>query len=213
MNKTLGGVAAIAVLTVFSGVAVAQTAAPQRPARAAMAQPVSQADFVQRRVERLRAADANHDGTVTAEEMRAAGQAKRAERRAAMFNRLDANKDGSISRAEFDAPRADGRRAGRGERGHRGLRAEQAGRGHGGGMHRGAQHMGRNGEGRFPVVIAEAERKATETFTRLDADHNGSLTGEERRAGMQARRAEMREKHQERRQAAPAASPSTPASE
>ncbi|MFK0300095.1 EF-hand domain-containing protein [Brevundimonas sp. NPDC090276] len=213
MNKTLGGVAAIALLTAFSGVAVAQTAAPQRPARAAMMQPVSQADFVQRRVERLRAADANHDGTVTAEEMRAAGQAKRAERRAAMFERLDANKDGAISRAEFDAPRADGQRAGRGERGHRGPRAEHAGRGHGGGMHRGAQHMGRNGEGRFPVVIAEAERKATETFTRLDADHNGSLTGEERRAGMQARRAEMREKRQERRQAAPAASPSTPASE
>lgn len=39
MNKTLGGIAAIAILTVFGGVAVAQTAAPQRPARA-MAQPV-----------------------------------------------------------------------------------------------------------------------------------------------------------------------------
>jgi len=200
MNKTLGGIAAIAILTVFGGVAVAQTAAPQRPARA-MAQPVSQADFVQRRVERLRAADADRDGTVTAEEMRAAGQAKRAERRTALFDRLDANKDGSISRAEFDAPRADGQRAGRGERGHRG------------GMHRGAQRMGRNGEGRFPVVIAEAERKATEAFARLDANRDGSLTGEERRAGMQARRAEMRQKHQERRQAAPAASPSTPASE
>lgn len=199
MNKTLGGVAAIAVLTVFSGVAVAQTAAPQRPARAALAQPVTQADFVQRRVERLRAADANHDGTVTAEEMRAAGQAKRAERRAAMFNRLDANKDGSISRAEFDAPRAEGQRAGRGERGHRG------------GMLRGAERMGRGGEGRFPIVIAEAERKATEAFTRLDADRDGTLTVEERRAGMQARRAEMRQKRIERR--APAASPSTPASE
>lgn len=209
MNKTLGGIAAIAILTVFSGVAVAQTAAaPQRPARA-MAQPVSQADFVQRRVERLRAADANHDGTVTAEEMRAAGQAKRAERRAAMFDRLDANKDGSISRAEFDAPRAEGQRVGRGERGPR---AEHAGRGHRGGMH-GAQRMGRGGEGRFPIVIAEAEQKATEAFARLDANRDGTLTGEERRAGMQARRAEMRQKHQERRQAAPAASPSTPASE
>lgn len=208
MNKTLGGVAAIAFLTVFGGVAVAQTAAPQRPARA-MAQPVSQADFVQRRVERLRAADADRDGTVTAEEMRAAGQAKRAERRTAMFDRLDANKDGAISRAEFEAPRADGQRAGRGQR------AEHAGRGHRGGMHRGAQRMGRNGEGRFPVVIAEAERKATEAFARLDANRDGTLTGEERRAGMQARRAEMREKRQERREqrVAPAASPSTPASE
>lgn len=208
MNKTLCGIAAIAILTVFGGVAVAQTAAPQRPARA-MAQPVSQADFVQRRVERLRAADADRDGTVTAEEMRAAGQAKRAERRTAMFDRLDANKDGAISRAEFEAPRADGQRAGRGERGPR---AEHAGRGHRGGMHRGGQRMGRNGEGRFPIVIAEAEQKATEAFARLDANRDGTLTGEERRAGMQARRAEMREKRQEQR-VAPAASPSTPASE
>jgi len=205
MYKTLGGVAAIAFLTVFGGVAVAQTTAPQRPARA-MAQPVSQADFVQRRVERLRAADADRDGTVTAEEMRAAGQAKRVERRTAMFDRLDANKDGSISRAEFEAPRADGQRAGRGQR------AERAGRGHRG-MHGGAQRMGRGGECRFPIVIAEAEQKATAAFARLDANRDGTLTGEERRAGMQARRAEMREKRQERRQAVPAASPSTPASE
>ena len=204
MNKTLGGVAAIAFLTAFGGMAVAQTAAPQRPARAAMAQPVTQADFVQRRVERLRAADANRDGTVTAEEMRAAAQAKRAERRTALFERLDADKDGSISRAEFEAPRADGQRAG-----------QRAGRGERGGMHGGAQRMGRNGEGRAPIVIAEAEQKAAQAFARLDADHNGTLTVEERRAGMQARRAEMREKRQERRQAAPAAaaSPSTPASE
>lgn len=202
MNKTLG-VAAVALLAVFSGAAAAQagaqTAAPQRPARAAMAQPVGQADFVQRRVERLRAADADHDGAVTAEEMRAAGQAKRAERRTAMFDRLDANKDGAISRAEFEAPRADGPRAG-----------QRAGRGHGG-MHRGAQRMGRHGEGRFPIVIAEAEQKANERFMRLDADRDGTLTVQERRAGMEARRAEMRQKRQERR--APAASPSTPASE
>jgi len=207
MNKTPGGVAAVAFLTAFGGVAVAQTAAPaapQRPARAAMAQPVTQADFVQRRVERLRVADANRDGTVTADEMRAAGQAKRAEQRSAMFDRLDTNRDGSISRAEFEAPRATGQR---------GPRAEHAGRGHRGGMHRGAQRVGRGGEGRFPIVIADAERKATEAFTRLDANRDGTLTVEERRAGMQTRRAEMRQKRQERRQAAPAASPSTPASE
>lgn len=204
MNKTLGGVAAIAILTIFGGVAVAQTAAPQRPARAAMAQPVSQADFVARRVERLRAADADRNGTVTAEEMRTAHQAKRAERRTALFDRLDANKDGSINRAEFDAPRAEGQRSGRGERGPH---AEHAGRGHRGGMHRGAERMGRHGEGRFPVVIAEAEQKATEAFTRLDADRDGTLTVEERRARMR--------EHRAHHQAAPAAaaSPSTPASE
>ncbi|MFC5373152.1 EF-hand domain-containing protein [Brevundimonas faecalis] len=218
MKKTIGGVAAIALLTAFGGVAVAQTAAsaqPQRPARATMAQPVTQAEFVQRRVERLRAADANGDGSVTAEEMRAAGQTKRAERRAALFDRLDANKDGSISRAEFDAPRtaANGERAGR-EQGRRMAHGPRRGEG------RGARHMARgpqSGEARFPIVIAETERKANEAFVRMDANRDGTLTVEERRAAMQARRAEMREKRQERRNAAPvaasAASPSTPASE
>uniref|UniRef100_UPI00403DAEB4 hypothetical protein n=1 Tax=Brevundimonas sp. LF-1 TaxID=3126100 RepID=UPI00403DAEB4 len=76
-------------------------------------QPISQADFVQRRVERLRAADANGDGQVTAEEMRAHAQARRAERRAAQFDRLDADKDGSISRAEFVAPGPQARGEGR----------------------------------------------------------------------------------------------------
>ena len=133
-----------------------------------------------------------------------------AQRRDAAFTRLDADHNGAISRAEFDAPRADGQRA---ERGQRGPRAEHAGRGHRGGMHRGAERMGRGGEARFPIVIAEAERRATENFARLDANRDGTLTLEERRAGMEARRAEMREKRQERRQAAPAASPSTPASE
>jgi Ca2+-binding EF-hand superfamily protein len=43
--------------------------------------------------------DANHDGQVTADEMRAA----RAKRHNAMFDRLDTNKDGVISRDEFNA--------------------------------------------------------------------------------------------------------------
>ncbi|HEY1073744.1 EF-hand domain-containing protein [Brevundimonas sp.] len=212
MNKTLGGVAAIAFLAAFSGVAVAQdgaqAAAPQRPTRVAMAQPASQTDFVARRVERLRAADANRDGAVTAEELRTAGQARRVERRAALFERLDANKDGAISRAEFDAPRADGQRDGRqAGRGERGPRAEHARRGPRG-MGRGAERMGRNGEGRAPIVIAEAERKATEAFARLDANRDGTLTVEERRAGMREKRQEGREQRR-----ASAASPSTPASE
>lgn len=205
MNKTFGALAALAVATAIGGVAVAQTAAPEQANRAAMSQPVSQADFVQRSVARLRAADADRDGTVTVEEMRASRQARTAERRASLFDRLDADKDGVISRAEFEARG--------GERGPRAARGDRAGRPHHGRRMAADAASRRAPEGRFPIVIAEAERKAGETFARLDADGDGSVSVDERRAA----HAEMRQKRQERRAEGAsrrtAASPSAPASE
>ncbi|MBN9479775.1 MAG: hypothetical protein J0I52_06035 [Bordetella sp.] len=211
MKTTFSGAAGVALALAISGTAIAQTpsAAPHRPRTA---EPVSQADFVQRRVERLRAADANGDGRVTAEEMRAHGQARRAERLSARFDRLDANKDGALSRAEFEAPqvrrdrmggaRADGASIMRGHRDH-GRRAM------------GGRLAGQGAEARFPIVIAEVERKANEAFARLDANRDGLLSGEERRAALQAGRAETRQKRAPRRSvpASTSASPSAPASE
>lgn len=204
MNKTFGAIAALALAATMGGAAVAQTPAPagsDRPGRPA-AQPISQADFVQRRVERLRAADLNGDGSVTAEEMRTARQAAGTQRRAALFDQLDTDKDGQISRAEFEA---------RSERGPRARGGERAGR-----QPHQARRMGgaHRAEGRFPIVIADAERKATEAFARLDANGDGVVTPDER----QAARAQMREKRQERRaermaRRGAAASPSAPASE
>ncbi|MDP3417424.1 hypothetical protein, partial [Falsiroseomonas sp.] len=99
MKKTLlvGGLAAL-TLAAGGGVAFAQ-----QPADGA--DRLSRAEFVAQRVQRLTAADANGDGIVTAEEMRAAVQARRAAGAAARFDRLDANDDGVISRSEFDAAR------------------------------------------------------------------------------------------------------------
>ena len=204
MNKTFGALAALALAATVGGAGVAQTpahAGSDRPGRGAAAQPISQADFVQRRVERLRAADLNGDGSVMADEMRTARQAAGTQRRIALFDRLDADKDGQISRAEFEA---------RPERGQRARGGERAGRPH----H--ARRMGgdRRAEGRFPIMIADAERKAVEAFSRLDANSDGVITPDER----QAARAQVREKRQERRaermarRGAPA-SPSAPASE
>ena len=199
MNKTLllGGLAVLS-LSVAGGAAVAQ----QAPRHAAQnAAPMSRADFVERRVSRLTAADTNRDGTVTVEERRAARQAQHAARAAARFDRLDADKNGALSREEFSA------RPQRGERGDR-ARMNRGGR-HGGHMARGAA-MGERG----PVEIAEARTKAEEAFARLDANRDGVVTADERRAGMER----MREQRQERREARRAAravqaSPSTPASE
>ena len=204
MRKTLlvGGLAALTLAAAAGGSALAQQS-PERPsARGLRAdadgdQRLSQAEFVGHRVARLTAADADHDGSVTVEERRAAAQARRAGRVDARFDRLDADDDGMISKAEFNA-----RRDHRGEaRAHRG-------------PGRGARHAGRM-EARGPVVIAEAQAKAETAFVRLDADHDGYITAAERQAARADRREHRRERMAERRAARQAqqASPSAPASE
>src|SRR5690606_26562530 len=67
---------------------------------------VSQAEFVDRAVSRLSAMDADGDGVVSREEMRAQRQARMGEMRDRMFQRMDADGDGSITRAEYDASHA-----------------------------------------------------------------------------------------------------------
>lgn len=210
MNRTLvlGGLAALAVV-VAGGAAIAQQPQEKAAPRALRADSdgdgrISQAEFVGRRIDRLAAADADRDGSVTREEMQAAGRARMAQRADARFARLDVNGDGSISRAEFDAPRQ--------ARGPRPARAHED--------RTGGHRMGRPARmdrraGRGPVVIADVRARTEQAFARLDADHDGFVTAEERRAGRQALREQRREHRAERRGAAQAreASPQTPASE
>ncbi|MBB4082133.1 EF-hand domain-containing protein [Brevundimonas lenta] len=204
MNRTflLGGITALA-LTVAAGAANAQQPDAQQPTRAMRADAdgdgrISQAEFVGGRIERLTAADANRDGSVTREELQAVGQARRAQRVEARFDRLDANDDGAISREEFDAPRE--------ARADRGPRPARAHRGYAGRGHRGDRM-----EARGPIVIADVQTRTEQAFARLDADSDGYVTTEERRAGREA----MRQQHRERRAAyqAEQASPKAPASE
>ena len=204
MHKTLlvGGLAAL-TLAAAGGVAFAQQAPRGMRADADGDQRISQSEFVGQRVQRLTAIDTDRDGSVTADERRAAMRTRMAARADARFDRLDANDDGSVNRAEFDAAREAGREA-RADRAPRPMRAHRR-------MARGERGMDRM-EARGPVAIAEAQARAEQAFARLDADNDGFVTAAERRAGRQAMREHRRERMVERR-AARQASPQAPASE
>jgi hypothetical protein len=206
MRKTILAGALAALTLAAGGVALAQEAPAKPHAMRADADGdgrISQAEFVARRLDRLTVADADRDGSVAPEEMRAAFQARRAERADIRFQRLDADRDGAISRGEFDAPRA--------------ARADRAARP--ARMHRGGARMAHRAqrmESRGPISIAEVQGKAEQAFTRLDADRDGFVTTAERQAGRQAFREQRRERMTERRAARQAqrqASPPAPASE
>jgi len=182
-NNSFAGLTALAVVALLAGSAAAQSVSPAQ-GRHAHADAngdgrISQAEFVQGRTERLTAIDADRDGSLTAEEMRAGMQARRAEHMAQRFERLDSDKNGAISRPEFDAarPQQTGR-AGPGQ-GVRMGRHHRAGRGMGRG---GGERMAARG----PVAIADVQTRASEVFARLDADQDGFLTAEEVRSGRQA---------------------------
>ncbi len=214
MRKTfLTGLSVIALAAV-AGVATAQvppTVAPYQ-ARGEANRQMTRAAFVDTRVARLTALDANRDGTVSVEERQAGIQARRAERADARFAKLDANADGSISRAEFDAGHA--------ARPDRGPRAERAGNREGqrGGPRHATRGPGRSGaEGRGPgrergpVVISDVAAKLGERFDKMDANRDGVISADERRTAMTAHRAERQAQRAERRAARPAQQPASPA--
>lgn len=210
MKKTIlaAGVAALAVLT--TGVALAQ----QTPARGARADAdsdgrISRAEFVDGRIARLTAIDANRDGSISAEERQSGMDTRRNQRVSARFEALDKDGNGSLSREEFTArePRGDraqhagrGGRDGMGRGGHRG-----GGRGHGG-------ERGQGAEARGPMTIAAVQTRLTTQFDRMDANSDGFITAEERTAARSAMR-EQRDERRAERMARRQASPSAPASE
>ncbi|WP_426026556.1 EF-hand domain-containing protein [Brevundimonas sp. TSRC1-1] len=212
-NIVLNGFSAMALAAVLgagAGVATAQVPPPPAdgpppPHARGLADrnaDLTRAAFVEARVARLTALDADRDGTVSVAERQAAMQAKRAERADDRFATLDANGDGSISRAEFDAGHA--ARPDRPERARSGQRG-------------GPRHAMRGPEGRErgPVVISEAAARLGEQFDKMDADKNGVVTADERRAAMTANRAERRAERggqgQQRRAVRPVQQPASPA--
>jgi Ca2+-binding EF-hand superfamily protein len=167
-------------LTAFAAPVLAQDA-PMRGGPA----PVARADMEAKLRARLATVDANRDGMVTRDEMRAAGQAKKAERRAKAFARLDANSDGVVSRDEFtNAQAGAGQRAAGMQRMKmmRRMGAARMGAARAGAMAALADKDGR-------IAIDAAVKAALARFDAADANRDGRLTPEERRAARDARRA------------------------
>jgi hypothetical protein len=139
--------------------------------------------------------DANKDGKLDAADR----AAKRAERQAKKFARLDADGNGSISKAEWDQQGAD-RAAKRAAAGEAGQGKRHAMRGHHGkrGGHHGMWMMGKaDTDGDKAISQAEFQTAALARFDAADANKDGQVTAEERKAQRGAWRA--------KRGAAPAA--------
>lgn len=121
--------------------------------------------------------DTNKDGSITREESDAFRNSRMTEMRNQMFTAIDTDKNGQISRAEFDAHHANmDKMAGHGGPGHDGKR----------GMGKGMAKMDlfttadTNNDGK--VTLAEANGRALSMFDKADADKNGTVTPEERKA-------------------------------
>jgi hypothetical protein len=181
--KTLTLLSGAALLAV-AGIAIAQDG--PGPDRRGPEGDVTRQQAVAHVDEMFARLDANRDGRVTPDEMRATGGHRRDEMRQHIFDRIDANHDGNISREEFAEAHAmhDGPD---GVGGHRGMHmgpppggpgGPEGGEGPGGhGMH-GARMFGEQGF----VTLEQMRARALEHFDRADANHDGTLTVAERQA-------------------------------
>jgi len=171
MNRfTLG--LSLATLVVATGIAIAQPAPIQRPLPPGMAREVTR-DEARAGAEKLFAAmDLNHDGKLDT--------ADREVHMGRMFDRIDVNHDGSISRAEFFAAHKESmeRREAPSDEGPARMMRMRAME-MGGQILREAdpQHTGSVSHDAFVAA-------ALALFDKADANHDGKVTPEERRAAM-----------------------------
>lgn len=196
--------------------ALAQTAphAPGAPPVPAVHDRVtSRAEAIEKVREHFARLDADKDGVITTQEV-TDSRARFAEKFShpdgaphamrmgrdpnAAFDRLDSNKDGAISREEFAQAREQRieRRVERRKARQEGARDGKQARRHAMRMHGGRGFGGRmivmadtDKDGR--ITLAEAETLALQHFDQLDANRDGQVTPEERRAGRPMIRKQM----------------------
>ncbi len=154
-------------------------------------EPVTLASVEKRVRDEFARLDTNKDGFVAREEADAERERRMAEMRDRHFATLDANKDGSISRAEFDA--AHGARKGAGGEGA-GMRHHMKGHGRMIGMGGGLRFYNSDADKDGRVSLAEALARPVERFKAMDANKDGTVTPDERKAARDKRRAEWQGK-------------------
>jgi len=154
--------------------------------------------------------DANNDGKID----QADRDAMHAKHMTMMFDAMDADKNGQISRDEFNAAHAPGKGPGMGMpgMGHRGGMKHEGMGGHG--MHGGMGKMGMRHGGRM-MAMADADKNgsvsqaeftsaALARFDTADANKDGKVTGDERRAAHEKMREQWRARMQDGAKSAPA---------
>lgn len=173
MRKSLT-VSLAAIAAIAAGSAASAQEAPKREPRP----PMTRADVEQRTNQTFARMDANKDGVLD--------QADRAAREKAAFDRIDANGDGAISPEEF-AARGDQRREASQARAEDGQRqgprqgSRMGRRGGSGAMGFGlARNADTDGDG--AVTQAEFASAALARFDSVDANKDGTISREERRA-------------------------------
>ncbi|WP_435416681.1 hypothetical protein WAB17_07205 [Parerythrobacter aurantius] len=165
---------------VAAGAAVAQTAAPRGDGP-----PATRAAVAERTEAMFARMDANGDGVLS--------EADKAARAAEHFARMDTNGDGMLSQAEFLAAREaradkrDERQAAGGDRRGGGRMGMRGGRG---GPESMLQRADADSNGQ--VTKAEFQSAALARFDRADANGDGTISAEERKAARQAMRGERR---------------------
>jgi Ca2+-binding EF-hand superfamily protein len=199
----------ISAAALMAGTAALAQTAPVAPAPAAPAAPTARpmadkattrAEMVATVREHFTQLDTNKDGTVTTAEVtegRSTWAAHRKEMGAARgmgdpnaaFDRLDTDKNGSISRDEFAKGREQRiekrveirkeRQEGAKDRKNARKQAQRMHRGIGG--QRMIMMADTNKDGN--ITLTEAEMLALQHFDRMDTNHDGQVTPDERRAG------------------------------
>ena len=165
--------AALVATTAMAGVA-AGAQAPERGAfpRGPKPAPMTRAEAQDRAARMFDRMDANKDGQLD--------QADRAARQRARFDRLDNDSDGAISFEEFSAARIEARAEARPEQ-RNGARADRR---VGGARGAGLMRLGRgvDPDGDRATSREEFTSRALAQFDRADADKDGTVTAQERRA-------------------------------
>lgn len=184
---------ALSVATIaIGGIAVAQAGSGMRAMDPDGDGVVTRAEAQQAAAEMFTRLDADKDGKLAPADR----AARHAEMRGKMFAKLDANGDGAISRDEFMADRGPGMGGlgmGGPEMGGPGMghgRGHEGGHGGGHGMrgHHGGMMMARMADADKDGAISKAEftSAAMKHFDTADANHDGKITAEERKAAHQA---------------------------